>query len=58
MMASYPLAQSAGTLKKRFQNLSPDSFVRAKTGSLYGVLGLAGWAGSKKSIRFCVYLQR
>ena len=49
MMVSYPLAQSAGTLKKRFQNLSPDSFVRAKTGSLYGVLGLAGWAGSKKN---------
>ena len=58
MMASYPLAQSAGTLKKRFQNLSPDSFVRAKTGSLYGMLGLAGWAGSKKTIHFCVYLQR
>ena len=56
MMASYPLAQSTGTLSKRFQNLSPDSFVRAKTGSLYGVLGLAGWAGTKKRQYHFVFL--
>ena len=56
IMSSYPLAQSAGTLKKRFQNLKPDSFIRAKTGSLYGVLGLAGWAGSKNKKYHFVFI--
>ena len=47
MMFSYPTANGAGTLEKRFQHLPSKSFVRAKTGSLYGVLGLAGWADSE-----------
>ncbi|MBC6415434.1 MAG: D-alanyl-D-alanine carboxypeptidase/D-alanyl-D-alanine-endopeptidase [Bdellovibrionales bacterium] len=46
-LSSYPLARGEGTLEKRFENLPPKSFVRAKTGSLSGVLGLAGWAGSE-----------
>lgn len=45
MLFSYPLAGGKGTLKKRFQK-DTSSFVRAKTGSLHGVLGLAGLAGS------------
>lgn len=46
MLSSYPLAKGKGTLSKRFLGLPPSSFVRAKTGSLYGVLGLAGWTGN------------
>ncbi len=46
---SYPLAGGKGTLEKRFPALPPSSFVRAKTGSLSGALGLAGWASSKKA---------
>ena len=52
MMSSYPLAQSPGTLSQRFQNLASDSFVRAKTGSLYRVIGLAGWIGSKDTKQY------
>ena len=49
MFFSYPLARGKGTLNKRLKALPQSSFVRAKTGSLYGVLGLAGWAaGSSK----------
>lgn len=46
MLSSYPLAKGKGTLSKRFKKLPPTSFVRAKTGSLYGVLGLTGWTGN------------
>ena len=46
MLFSYPLAKGKGTLEKRFQSLPPSSFVRAKTGSLFGVSGLAGWTSS------------
>ena len=46
MLSSYPLAGGKGTLRKRFQTLSPSSHIRAKTGSLYGVLALAGFAES------------
>lgn len=48
MLSSYPLAGGKGTLKDRFKNLPPSAMVRAKTGSLSGVLGLAGWASSLK----------
>ena len=48
MLFAYPLAKGKGTLNKRFTKLPSSSFVRAKTGSLYGVLGLAGWAGTNK----------
>ena len=47
ILSSYPLAGGKGTLRKRFKDLS-SPFVRAKTGSLSGVLGLAGLAGSSK----------
>lgn len=47
MLFSYPLAGGKGTLEKRFKN-SPSSFMRAKTGTLYGILGLAGLADSSK----------
>ena len=41
-MASYPLGGLEGTLKKRFQNMKTPSLIRAKTGWLRGVAGLAG----------------
>ena len=51
-LSSYPLAAAAGTLEKRFQNLKPGAFVRAKTGSLEGVTGLAGFAQNSSGERF------
>ncbi len=56
MLFSYPLSKGKGTLNKRFKDLSPSSFVRAKTGSLSGVLGLAGYAGSLKSKEVYVFV--
>ena len=47
ILSSYPLAGGKGTLRKRFKDL-PSPFVRAKTGSISGVLGLAGLASSSK----------
>ena len=54
LLFSYPFSQGEGTLKSRFKELPPTAFVRAKTGSLYGVLGLAGWVqqSQKPSYRF------
>jgi len=46
MLFSYPLAQGKGTLEKRFQSLPFPPLLRAKTGSLFGILGLAGWTSS------------
>lgn len=47
-LTSYPVPNSPGTLKKRFQNLENSSFIRAKTGWLSGVVGLAGYIKNKK----------
>ena len=47
-LASYPVPNSPGTLQKRFQNLENSSFIRAKTGWLSGVVGLAGYIKTKK----------
>ena len=52
ILTSYPLAKGIGTLKKRFENLKEGEFVRAKTGSISGVLGLAGFAQSSKGEKF------
>ncbi|MCY4321715.1 MAG: D-alanyl-D-alanine carboxypeptidase, partial [Bdellovibrionaceae bacterium] len=56
MLFSYPLAKGKGTLNKRFDTLSPSVHVRAKTGSLYGVLGLAGWAENKNEKYVFVFI--
>ncbi len=47
-LASYPVPNSPGTLNKRFKNLENSSFIRAKTGWLSGVVGLAGYIKNKK----------
>lgn len=47
-LTSYPVPNSPGTLKKRFQNLENSSVIRAKTGWLSGVVGLAGYIKNKK----------
>jgi len=47
-LSSYPVPNSPGTLKKRFQNLENSSFIRAKTGWLSGVVGLAGYIKTNK----------
>ena len=46
-ISSYPVPNSPGTLKKRFKNLENSSFIRAKTGGLVGVVGLAGYIKNK-----------
>ena len=56
MLFSYPLAKGKGTLKKRFAQLPFSSYVRAKTGSLSGVLGLAGWAGDQNNKYVFVFI--
>lgn len=47
-LTGYPVANSPGTLQKRFQNLEKSSFIRAKTGWLSGVVGLAGYIKTQK----------
>lgn len=47
-LAALPLAGVDGTLRKRFQNSDAVGWVRAKTGNLHGVVGLAGYAGQKE----------
>ena len=56
ILFSYPLAQGKGTLSKRFDQLPSSAYVRAKTGSLYGVLSLAGWAGDKNNKYVFVFI--
>jgi serine-type D-Ala-D-Ala carboxypeptidase/endopeptidase (penicillin-binding protein 4) len=46
-LAAMPLAGIDGTLKSRFKNSNAIGWVRAKTGHLNGVVGLAGFAGQK-----------
>ncbi len=47
-LTAYPLPKSPGTLKERFKNLENSSLIRAKTGLLSGVAGLAGYIRNKK----------
>ena len=47
-LSSYPVG-TEGTLKKRFKNLIHPSQVRAKTGQLSGVEGLAGYVTNQKN---------
>ncbi|MAV91753.1 MAG: D-alanyl-D-alanine carboxypeptidase/D-alanyl-D-alanine-endopeptidase [Bdellovibrionaceae bacterium] len=46
-LSSLPLAGVDGTLKKRMVHTAAEGRVRAKTGMLTGVAGLAGFAGRK-----------
>lgn len=47
VLFSYPLAGGVGTLEKRYNGKPKEFYIRAKTGSLSGVAGLAGWTGQK-----------
>ena len=44
-LASLPISAVDGTLKNRFKGTGAERWVRAKTGLLNGVVGLAGYAG-------------
>ncbi|MCB0406857.1 MAG: D-alanyl-D-alanine carboxypeptidase/D-alanyl-D-alanine-endopeptidase [Bdellovibrionales bacterium] len=46
-LSAYPLAGVDGTLEKRMRGTPAEGWVRAKTGMLSGVIGLAGFAGRK-----------
>lgn len=46
-LSSYPLAGVDGTLEKRMKGTLAEGWVRAKTGMLSGVIGLAGFAGRR-----------
>lgn len=53
-MASFPLSGLDGTMKSRLKNYP--GRVRAKTGLLNGVIGLAGWVESKEGpLAFCFF---
>jgi D-alanyl-D-alanine carboxypeptidase/D-alanyl-D-alanine-endopeptidase (penicillin-binding protein 4) len=52
MLASFPLAGLDGTLKSRMKENGARGWVRAKTGNLSGVVGLAGYAGRKDGSAF------
>lgn len=47
-LSAYPLAGGDGTLKKRLSQLKHPFLIRAKTGRLSGVEGLAGYAEGKQ----------
>lgn len=46
-LTALPLAGEDGTLKSRFKKSNAIGWIRAKTGHLHGVAGLAGYAGQK-----------
>jgi D-alanyl-D-alanine carboxypeptidase/D-alanyl-D-alanine-endopeptidase (penicillin-binding protein 4) len=46
-LSGFPIAGVDGTLKNRMKNKVEQSLVRAKTGYLDGVVGLAGYIGRK-----------
>ncbi|NJL24200.1 MAG: D-alanyl-D-alanine carboxypeptidase/D-alanyl-D-alanine-endopeptidase [Calothrix sp. SM1_5_4] len=46
-LTSFPLAGLDGTLKRRLKDSAAAGWIRAKTGNLSGVIGLAGYAGRK-----------
>lgn len=46
-LSSYPLAGVDGTLEKRMRGTPAEGWVRAKTGLLSGVIGIAGFAGRR-----------
>jgi D-alanyl-D-alanine carboxypeptidase/D-alanyl-D-alanine-endopeptidase (penicillin-binding protein 4) len=46
-LSGLPIAGQDGTLKNRMKNSNGESVVRAKTGYLDGVVGLAGYVGRK-----------
>lgn len=57
LLSSMPLAGIDGTLKNRMKNSPATGWVRAKTGLLTGVVGLAGYAGRRDgSIRAFVFI--
>ena len=47
VLESLPIAGIDGTLKKRMKNSVAEGWVRAKTGTLDGVVSVAGYAGRK-----------
>ena len=55
-LVSYPVPKSPGTLQKRFQNLENSAVIRAKTGWLSGVTGLAGYIHQKENIKVFVFI--
>jgi D-alanyl-D-alanine carboxypeptidase/D-alanyl-D-alanine-endopeptidase (penicillin-binding protein 4) len=56
-LTALPMAGIDGTLKNRMKNSAGQGWVRAKTGLLTGVVGLAGYAGRKDgSVRAFVFI--
>ncbi len=51
-LVALPVAGVDGTLKKRFRGSNVKAWIRAKTGRLNGVIGLAGFAKSKRKPLF------
>lgn len=56
ILSSYPIIAGVGTLEKKLHNIPKDLNIRAKTGSLSKVLGLAGFATNKNQNYVFVFL--
>lgn len=59
-METFPIAGVDGTLKQRFKETFAEGNVRAKTGSMSGVLGMAGVAKTQtgREVCFCLFLNQ
>lgn len=59
-IAALPIAGYDGTLQKRFNNTSQQGLVRAKTGTMTGILSLSGYlsAANGHTLAFAMYINR
>ena len=53
LLPSLPIAGEDGTLKKRMKDTSAAGNVKAKTGTLTGVISLAGYCSASNGHRLC-----
>ena len=53
LLPSLPIAGQDGTLKKRMKNTSAEGNVRAKTGTLTGIISLAGYVTAANGHELC-----
>lgn len=59
-IAALPIAGQDGTLQRRFNTSSQQGFVRAKTGTMTGILSLSGYlsAANGHTLAFAIYINR
>ncbi len=59
-IAALPISGTDGTLQRRFNTTSQQGFVRAKTGTMTGILSLSGYlsAANGHTLAFAIYINR